>query len=347
MSSTELTTPIGANTWIWESPITDAALAELVPRLSAWGFDLVELPIQNLGDWNPERTAELLAANGLSASICIAMAPGRELCGTDAQTVRKRRTSCATASTPQRRSGRKSSPGPSTRPSAARGGCRPRSETRSTRSSPRRSRHSPNMGRNATCDSPWSRSSGTRRASSTRSPKPSRSSTGCRPKARVCSWTTTTRTSRRRTLRTPTGWPGPTRARAPLRQRSRRTGQRPLRLAEHRKCPTRDRVSRRCRHRVLHRRERGDRHGGFDLATDGGVSRPSPSTVWPTLAGVRLIGQARTTAGAVLPRTTSSGVIAGPTRESSTWRITSISSCMLRWPNSSKSWRTVVSGGVR
>jgi D-psicose/D-tagatose/L-ribulose 3-epimerase len=79
--------PIGANTWIWESPMTDAALAELVPRLSDWGFDLVELPIENIGDWDPERTAELLTANGLRASICIAMAPGRELCGTDAQTV--------------------------------------------------------------------------------------------------------------------------------------------------------------------------------------------------------------------------------------------------------------------
>ena len=79
---------IGANTWIWESPITDASLAELLPRLASWGFDLVELPVESLGDWDPERTAELLERYGLSASVCIAMAPGRELCGADHETVR-------------------------------------------------------------------------------------------------------------------------------------------------------------------------------------------------------------------------------------------------------------------
>ena len=81
--------PIGANTWIWESPITDAALAELVPRLKRWGFDLIELPIENLTDWDPARTRDLLAEHEMSVSICIAMAPGRELCAADATTVRE------------------------------------------------------------------------------------------------------------------------------------------------------------------------------------------------------------------------------------------------------------------
>ena len=78
---------IGANTWIWESPVTDESLPHLVSRLAAWGFDLVELPIENLGDWNPARTAALLQEHGLSASICIAMAPGRELCAADREAV--------------------------------------------------------------------------------------------------------------------------------------------------------------------------------------------------------------------------------------------------------------------
>ena len=46
--------PIGANTWIWTSPVTDEQLVELVPRLSQWGFDLIELPIENLTDWDPD-----------------------------------------------------------------------------------------------------------------------------------------------------------------------------------------------------------------------------------------------------------------------------------------------------
>ena len=78
---------LGANTWIWASPLTDEALAELAPRLRDWGFDLVELPVEQLGDWSPEHAAEVLAEHGLGASVCVAMAPGRELCGADAETV--------------------------------------------------------------------------------------------------------------------------------------------------------------------------------------------------------------------------------------------------------------------
>jgi D-psicose/D-tagatose/L-ribulose 3-epimerase len=78
---------IGANTWIWTSPLTDEALSELAPKLRDWGFDLVELPVEQLGDWSPERAAEVLAEHGLAASVCVAMGPGRELCGADEQTV--------------------------------------------------------------------------------------------------------------------------------------------------------------------------------------------------------------------------------------------------------------------
>ena len=78
---------LGANTWIWTSPLSDEGLAELAPRLRDWGFDIVELPVERLGDWNPERAAEVLAEHGLGASVCVAMGPGRELCGADAETV--------------------------------------------------------------------------------------------------------------------------------------------------------------------------------------------------------------------------------------------------------------------
>jgi len=73
---------IGANTWIWESPLTDGALAELAPKLKGWGFDLVELPVESPGDWDPNRTAELLQGLGLGATVCCAMGPDRDLTGT-------------------------------------------------------------------------------------------------------------------------------------------------------------------------------------------------------------------------------------------------------------------------
>ena len=79
--------PIGANTWIWVSPLTDDALAELAPRVAGWGFDVIELPVEDLGDWDPGRTADLLAGLGLGATVCAVMPPGRELVATTAEVV--------------------------------------------------------------------------------------------------------------------------------------------------------------------------------------------------------------------------------------------------------------------
>jgi len=79
--------PIGANSWIWVSPPTDERLAALAPRIKAWGFDLIELPVESPGDWDPARTADLLGNLGLGASICAAMGPGRDFVSTDAATV--------------------------------------------------------------------------------------------------------------------------------------------------------------------------------------------------------------------------------------------------------------------
>ena len=71
--------PLGANTWIWTSPLTDERLAKLAPRIRAWGFSTIELPIENLGDWDPIRTKDLLQQLGLSATTCLVMPPGRDL----------------------------------------------------------------------------------------------------------------------------------------------------------------------------------------------------------------------------------------------------------------------------
>ncbi len=78
---------LGVNTWVWTSPLTDAALAGLAPRISAWGFDVVELPVENPGDWDPGRAASLLADLGLAASVVLVMGEGREQDAADATTV--------------------------------------------------------------------------------------------------------------------------------------------------------------------------------------------------------------------------------------------------------------------
>jgi D-psicose/D-tagatose/L-ribulose 3-epimerase len=75
--------PIGANTWIWVSPPTDERLAVLAPRLRDWGFDLIELPVESPGDWDPARTADLIGNLGLRASVCVAMSPERDFVSPD------------------------------------------------------------------------------------------------------------------------------------------------------------------------------------------------------------------------------------------------------------------------
>jgi D-psicose/D-tagatose/L-ribulose 3-epimerase len=83
----KVSTTFGVSTWVWTSPLTDQRLAELAPRIRDWGFDTIELPVENVGDWDPERAAKLLDSLGLSATVVLAMAPGRELVAADRVTI--------------------------------------------------------------------------------------------------------------------------------------------------------------------------------------------------------------------------------------------------------------------
>jgi D-psicose/D-tagatose/L-ribulose 3-epimerase len=78
-------TAIGANIWIWESPVTDRAIADVAPRVKELGFDLIELPVEEPGGWDPARAAESLAELGLGATVCCVMPPGRDLAVDDAE----------------------------------------------------------------------------------------------------------------------------------------------------------------------------------------------------------------------------------------------------------------------
>ncbi|MGW1411488.1 sugar phosphate isomerase/epimerase family protein [Streptomyces sp. NPDC002403] len=81
--------PLGANPWIWHSPVTYGTLGDVLPRLSAWGFDCVEIPLENERDWAPASVAKLLDASGLAPAAVIAvMPPGRDLVRADPRTVR-------------------------------------------------------------------------------------------------------------------------------------------------------------------------------------------------------------------------------------------------------------------
>jgi D-psicose/D-tagatose/L-ribulose 3-epimerase len=79
---------IGVNPWVWASPVDDEALAELVPRIAAFGFDAIELPLEQPGHWDPVRTRDLLASHRLTAAgVCAVTPPGRELVAAPATVV--------------------------------------------------------------------------------------------------------------------------------------------------------------------------------------------------------------------------------------------------------------------
>ncbi|MEV5981340.1 sugar phosphate isomerase/epimerase family protein [Streptomyces sp. NPDC052114] len=80
---------VGANPWIWHSPVTTEALTETLPRLAHWGFDCVELPLENPDDWDPAAAAKLLDATGLApAAVVAVMSDGRNLVRADLTTAR-------------------------------------------------------------------------------------------------------------------------------------------------------------------------------------------------------------------------------------------------------------------
>ncbi|MCX4673166.1 sugar phosphate isomerase/epimerase [Streptomyces sp. NBC_01381] len=68
---------LGANPWIWHSPVSGEVLTETLPRLAGWGFDCVELPLENADDWEPAAAAKLLDATGLTPAAVVAVMPDR------------------------------------------------------------------------------------------------------------------------------------------------------------------------------------------------------------------------------------------------------------------------------
>jgi D-psicose/D-tagatose/L-ribulose 3-epimerase len=73
------TLPIGVNTFVWTSPLTDRELPAILRKVASWGFEAVELPLEQPGDWDPEQTGDLLREHRLSSVLCAVFAPGREL----------------------------------------------------------------------------------------------------------------------------------------------------------------------------------------------------------------------------------------------------------------------------
>ena len=69
----------GVNTWVWTSPLTNAELEKLAPRVAGMGFDWIEVPLESLDDLDPARGSAIIREHSLGVSACAAMGPDRDL----------------------------------------------------------------------------------------------------------------------------------------------------------------------------------------------------------------------------------------------------------------------------
>ena len=74
----------GVNTWVWTSPLSDAELVALVPKVAAFGFDWIEVPIETPGEFDYAQAGALIRAHGLGVSVGAAIGPDRDLIHPDA-----------------------------------------------------------------------------------------------------------------------------------------------------------------------------------------------------------------------------------------------------------------------
>ena len=70
---------LGVSTWVWTSPATTEAIETLLPHIAELGFDVIELPVEEVGQFDVGRVGELAREHGLAVSICAVIGPGRDL----------------------------------------------------------------------------------------------------------------------------------------------------------------------------------------------------------------------------------------------------------------------------
>jgi D-psicose/D-tagatose/L-ribulose 3-epimerase len=75
----------GINTFLFTSPFTNKS-TKLFPQFKRWGFDTIEIPIEDPSHIDPAHVKRELDKNGLvCGSVCACMGPDRDLRGTPGQ----------------------------------------------------------------------------------------------------------------------------------------------------------------------------------------------------------------------------------------------------------------------
>lgn len=72
----------GASTFIWVSPFSNNTL-DLIDKVAGMGFDLIEICVENPDTIDPQRIRERLDGAGISATVCGAFGPDRDISSDD------------------------------------------------------------------------------------------------------------------------------------------------------------------------------------------------------------------------------------------------------------------------
>ncbi|MEP0711636.1 MAG: TIM barrel protein, partial [Algoriphagus sp.] len=67
----------GVSTWLWTSPFSSDTL-RLFPKIKEFGFDVVEIPVEDPGLIDIKEVKQVLNDNGLEAVICGAFGTSRD-----------------------------------------------------------------------------------------------------------------------------------------------------------------------------------------------------------------------------------------------------------------------------
>lgn len=72
----------GVSTWLWTSPFSSETV-RLLPKIKAFGYDVVEIPVEDTALINIKEVKQALSDNGLEAAICGAFGTSRDLTNED------------------------------------------------------------------------------------------------------------------------------------------------------------------------------------------------------------------------------------------------------------------------
>ena len=73
---------IGVNTWVWVSPFSTKTF-DLIPKVKAMGFDILEIALDDASIIDTNHLKKMLDDNGLTATVCGAFGPMRDISNED------------------------------------------------------------------------------------------------------------------------------------------------------------------------------------------------------------------------------------------------------------------------